>query len=139
MLTRFAFLACALACAPCLAQPLVNGEQRLDGYESNDFGHGTAVIGDVDGNGWSDLAIGTHGHEVFILFMGEDAQVIGSTRIRHDDPAFKDMFGPFELFGDEATWLATLNPFCYADCNDDGELSILDFICFQLAFQAGCD
>jgi len=26
-----------------------------------------------------------------------------------------------------------------ADCNGDGEWSILDFICFQEAFQQGCD
>jgi len=26
---------------------------------------------------------------------------------------------------------------CYADCNDDGELNILDFVCFQALFAAG--
>jgi hypothetical protein len=26
-----------------------------------------------------------------------------------------------------------------ADCNDDGALNILDFVCFQGEFQQGCD
>ena len=29
-------------------------------------------------------------------------------------------------------------PTCYADCNGDGVLNILDFVCFQQEFQKGC-
>jgi len=59
--------------------------------------------------------------------------------------------GPPECFADcnEDGELSILDFVCFqtefsggnldkADCNDDGELSILDFVCFQTEFSAGC-
>lgn len=63
---------------------------------TNDFGHGVAIVGDIDGNGALDLAVGTHSNEIYFLFLDAEGRVIDSHVLTHDDlPLLND-----PLFGD---------------------------------------
>ena len=75
------------------------------------FGHSVASLGDLDGDGVGDLAVGAHGDDD------------GGTPPNANRGAVR------VLFLDGVT--------CYADCDGNGTLDIFDFLCFQNSFVLG--
>jgi len=79
--------------------------------------------------------------EFFFIFQQWD---LGADNVRISFDAATDCFADCNDDGE----LNILDFTCFqalfvtgdeaADCNDDGELNILDFTCFQAAFEAGC-
>lgn len=49
-----------------------------------------------------------------------------------------DSDGIRALLGAQAEWLLGFGPICYPDWDEDGQLTIFDFLCFQNNFDAGC-
>ncbi len=59
-------------------------------------------------------------------FSNDDNGVVFDGQALTPEMAFRVSQGPLT------------GPDCYPDCNGDGVLNILDFVCFQLSFTAGC-
>lgn len=72
---------------------------------ADEFGDGAVVIGDVDANGFDDLAVGTHSNQVFILFLGEGGVVIDSHVLSDEDLPLLHAF----YFGDGVGALGDLD------------------------------
>ena len=71
------------------------------------FGHDIESIGDIDGDGVSDIAIGSpydddggesHG-AVYILFLNSDGTVKDSQKISSTEGNFKEILDPYDAFG----------------------------------------
>ena len=86
------------------------------------FGSSVAVIGDLDGNGIADLAVGAPGDDgeeingtrnnygaVWILFMDEEANVIRYQKISKSEGEFEGTLERFEGFGTSVSSLGDLN------------------------------
>ena len=71
------------------------------------FGHDIATIGDVDGDGITDMAVGapydddggeSHG-AVYILFLNSDGTVKNSQKISSTEGNFQETLDPYDAFG----------------------------------------
>ncbi len=75
--------------------------------DSAQFGSGVAAVGDVDGDGTTDLAIGVRGDAqrgmragaVVLAFLNDDGTVASERRITHLASGFRGQVDPFDLFG----------------------------------------
>ena len=118
MRTACTLLALGVASTTVLAQPgWVLSHQKISDTEGgfigildngDRFGHSAAALGDLDGDDVGDLAAGAY----------------------TDDDGDTDRGAVWMLFLDGV-------PTCPADINGDGELNVLDFVVFQLLWQAG--
>ena len=80
----------------------------LSDISSGDFfGHDIESIGDIDGDGISDIAVGapydddggpSHG-AVYILFLNSDGTVKDSQKISSTEGNFKEILDPYDAFG----------------------------------------
>jgi len=78
-----------------------------------------------DGQQWS--AFGDPNGSVEALAMRPNGEILAGGDFRH-------------IGGVTAPYLARWgcpNSFCYADCDESGELDFFDFLCFQFFFAAG--
>ena len=103
----------------------------------------------VEGKSWVD---GVSGGGVAIIdaidLYGDEPGVGGTTGVYFDDVSIQPAGGDCFADCDNNGQLNILDFVCYqglfqagdmaADCDDNGQLNILDFVCFQGAFQAGC-
>ncbi|HIO73579.1 MAG TPA: hypothetical protein EYN38_10800, partial [Flavobacteriales bacterium] len=81
------------------------------------FGHGVANIGDIDGDGVDDLAIGAQHDDdeasnsgaVYILFMNTDGTVKSDQKISNTQGGFANLLAENDNFGNSITGLGDLN------------------------------
>lgn len=103
--------------------------------EDNDFfGSALANVGDIDGDGVNDLAVGTPGADdggadrgaVWILYLNTNGTVKGEIKIAQNNAQFAGPLGDGDQFGSAITSLGDLNNDGVADLavgarfNDDG-------------------
>src|SRR5690606_818228 len=79
-----------------------------------------------DGAGWHDMDGGVDDH-LFALAALPGGDVAVGGRFLHAGDAFSPYFARWSCFDEP----------CYADCDGDGQLAFLDFLCFQNQFAAG--
>lgn len=92
------------------ATKIAAGQSGLDADVAVNFGTGIAALGDLDGDGVRDMAVGANGAddwrgEVWVLFLNSDGTVKQHQRIAQDSGGFGGALDPDDLFG---TSLGTL-------------------------------
>lgn len=91
--------------------------------DGDQFGSAVSAIGDLDGDGVTDLAVGVRGVDdggtdrgaVWILFMKSDGTVDGLRRISHNRGGLEDQLSDGDRFGSALTNIGDINE----DGNDD--------------------
>ncbi|NVK03483.1 MAG: FG-GAP repeat protein, partial [Flavobacteriia bacterium] len=89
-----------------IANP-ISGEQA--------FGIGVSAVGDIDGNGVQDLAVGarigptTNRGGLYILFLDSSNNVIDTSRIAYGESGFNQQLGQASRFGNSITGLGDLD------------------------------
>ncbi len=125
----------ALASAPAAQAGRVLSEQKISeiagGFGGvldlvDRFGSSTAGLGDIDGDGVGDLAVGAPNDDdggsnqgaVWILFMNADGTVANQRKISETEGGFGGVLDPDDNFGDSITALGDL------DGNGVGDLAV---------------
>jgi len=129
-LSRLSFwlaVALALVAAPATAQVgTVESRQKISetrgGFEGNlvpgdRFGESIAALGDLDGDGIGELAVGAIGDDdggseqgaVWVLFLNSDAPVASERKISETTGGFGGALDPFDSFGIAVAGLGDLD------------------------------
>jgi len=70
---------------------------------------------------------------------GADTDTLTLDSVTFADTDYYDVVASNDLGSDTSDpALVSVRQLCYPDCNGDGILNILDFVCFQITFQAAC-
>jgi len=139
-----------------------NTRLQLDGIGINDTEEKDILVVDLDKDGWDDVIVvrkkpfSTIGPRQDVVLMNENGVLVDKTS--EYAPGFlSDMTDARDVLaadfdGDGWEDIVVCTTFddppkyyrnmgaatsCPADCNEDGTLNILDFTCFQAAFEAG--
>jgi hypothetical protein len=110
------------------ASQKISSEKGSLGRAPNDgdhFGSAVTAIGDLDGDGVTDIAVGTSGDDdggtdrgaVWVLFLNSDGTVDGLKRISHNRGGLEDQLSDGDQFG-----AALVSP---GDLNDDGNEDLI--------------